>query len=188
MQHHECESGFCDVGLCAPTVANGEPCPSYDDAQCADGFCDRFTDPVNVVCAPFAGPGDPCTLQNECQPDLDPPLSCWEGQCREIPFSNGVTCNQDIQCESMVCWEGICEDGTAEGDACAIDGTVKPCAEALFCKVTDDVLGTGVCQPVAGAGAACESDVECWGDCQVSYGELVCDERPAPGEAWCDAA
>jgi hypothetical protein len=187
VQDRECESGFCDVGLCAPTVGNGDPCPALDNEQCADGWCDQYTDPAAPVCAPYVGAGDPCTYAYECQPDLEPQLVCWEDECRPIPFPNGVTCNSNGQCESTVCWEGVCEDGTAEGEVCALDGTVKPCADLLFCKVIDEILGTGECQAVLSAGQPCESDMECWGSCEVSYGELVCDERAAPGEAWCDA-
>lgn len=187
VQDRECESGFCDAGICGPTAGNGDPCPALDDAQCADGYCDRFTDPAAPVCAAHAGSGDACMYGNECNPDPELQLVCWEMECRPIPFPNGVTCGSNGQCESSVCWMGVCEDGTAEGSDCALDGTVKPCADQLFCKVTDEMLGTGQCQAVLGAGESCESDLECWGGCGVSYGELVCDGTPPPGAAWCDA-
>jgi hypothetical protein len=187
VQDLECVSGFCDVGLCASSVANGSPCPSFSSSECRDGYCDTMTDPAMPVCAAYADAGGACPLGIECNPDPDLQLVCWEMMCRAIPFPNGITCGSDAHCESGVCWMGVCEDGTPAGGACALDGTVKPCALEHFCKIEDELVGTGNCQRVGAPGETCESDAECWGGCDVSYGELVCDTTAPPGQAWCDA-
>jgi hypothetical protein len=180
----ECESTFCDGVMCAPTVAPGQPCPSFDDAECDGGFCDT-TDPLMPVCQAYIGEGGACPLGFGCDPEQM--LSCVDMTCQQEPFPDGTTCFGGFQCESQICFMGTCSSGLATGAACTTDGTTEPCTLGNFCETpVGDVNGT--CAVLRRSGEPCDNEQQCWGDCVVRFGTLMCDETPAYalGELWCD--
>jgi hypothetical protein len=177
----ECDSDFCS-GICAPTVGHDELCPSLRDAECEDGFCD-YTE-FDATCRAWAAEGQPCPLGIECNPAAE--LACIDGACRAFPLANGLPCGSNAQCESSVCFGNVCSDGTPEGGACDLVGTTPPCELGTFCDVPDGDT-TGSCATLRRTGQACERSAQCWGDCVVRYGQLMCDETPAHAleEVWC---
>lgn len=185
--HLECASGYCDATTqtCAPTLSSGEICDSFSDAQCAGGYCD--TTGVDPVCVAHAGEGQPCPNGSECDPEQD--LTCVDGSCLVYPLPNGVACFDNTQCESNVCFAGMCADGTPTGSACDLTGGTAPCELGSFCDVPDGEMA-GTCTALRRSGEACERSEQCWGDCTVRYGQQMCDETPAYslGEVWCDGA
>ena len=174
--HDECDSEFCDSSTftCAPTVTAGAPCPSFDNAQCRDGYCDTTT--VMPTCIAYVGPGGTCTSTVECDPDLD--LSCADMTCVMQPFPNGTSCAVGVQCESSVCWMGVCDTGTPVGGECDSIGTFAECAVGLYCDI-EDMMTEGTCAPVRRTGEECDNDIQCWGSCTARWGVEMCDETPA---------
>ena len=182
----ECDSGFCDqnMGTCAATVPSGQPCPSFDNDECTGGYCDT-TDPTMPTCVGYAGAGDACPNGNECDPDAM--LFCVDGSCLQAPFPNGTSCFSGNECVSEICYNGMCADGLTPGTACATDGSTAPCIVGAFCETpAGDVNGS--CAALRRSGEPCENSQQCWGECVVRYGELMCDGTPAYalGEQWCD--
>lgn len=176
-----CESGYCDFsnGQCAASVANGSPCPSNDDSQCADGWCDLAA-PTEPTCVAYAAEGQPCPLGREC--DVRNDVQCVAGTCEAWPFGTGVACGWDGDCESELCHLGVCATPAAIGEACAFDGSEKPCAEDAYC----DAEGvTGTCVALKAPGELCEDDVECYGGCYTYYNHYRCESTPSPGQAYC---
>lgn len=179
----ECSSGFCDftTTTCAATVGTGSMCPSGDSAQCSEGYCDTLN---GQVCTAYAEQGGPCPNGDECNPDAA--LFCIDATCQRAPFPNGVACGDGSQCESGVCFMGMCADGTPIGGACG-SPDVAPCAVGSFCEIVDGAAA-GVCVELKRPGQPCLRAEQCWGDCVVRYGSLMCDATPAfaLGEVWCD--
>lgn len=181
----ECSSGFCSVGLCSPSAANGQPCPSLDPSECGDGYCDSISDPLNPVCAAYASEGGACPNGNECDPEAM--LSCVDGTCLMPPFADGTTCFDSSQCESQVCFMGVCSAGLPAGSSCTTDGTGEPCELGAFCETADGSFD-GTCAALRRSGESCLNDNQCWGSCVVRFGEQMCDATPAFAldELWCD--
>ncbi|MBL4684571.1 MAG: hypothetical protein JKY37_08285 [Nannocystaceae bacterium] len=179
--NEECASGFCDgTATCAPTGGNGDPCMSNEG--CAAGYCDFAN---GQICASYASEGGPCPNGIECDPTSD--LFCVDLTCQRTPFPNGVACGDGSQCQTGVCFNAVCADGTSIGGACSNDGMLAACVLGSFC---DLVVGAdnGTCVQLLRSGQACLRTEQCWGDCVVRYGSLICDATPAfdLAEAWCD--
>ncbi len=176
----ECSSGYCDGVVCAPAAGNGDPCMSNE--QCAAGFCDFAN---GNICAAYAAEGGACPNLNECDPTAD--LFCVDATCQRAPFPNGTTCGDGSQCQTGVCFMGACADGTAIGGACTNDGTVAPCVVGSFCDLVQGAA-SGTCVELLRSGQPCLRSEQCWGECTVRYGRLLCDSTPAfdLAETWCD--
>lgn len=186
-ENTECESGFCSGGLCNPSFGAGQPCPSQDSAECQGGFCDT-ADPANPVCTAYSPEGGLCPIGFECDPDAG--LLCVDGVCLLPPFANGTSCTNSAQCESLSCFQDVCESGAVIGATCRIDDpAVQPCILGSFCEAP---AGTqdGVCAELRRSGSACENSDQCWGECVVRFGRQMCDATPAflLDEVWCDGA
>ena len=183
----ECNSGYCDVfntQTCVATVPVGSPCLSGSSDECNDGYCD-LTDALNPVCAAYVGAGGDCVNGNECDPGQD--LSCVDMSCLEEPFPNGTSCFGGMQCDSGVCYLGVCESGTAVGGDCMTDGSTEPCVLGAFCEAPAG-MDAGSCALLRRSGEVCENSEQCWGTCEVRYGIQMCDSTAAFAldELWCD--
>jgi hypothetical protein len=180
--HTECASGFCD-GLCQASVAIGEPCLSLDNAECQGGYCDSSM--AMPVCTAYAAEGGPCPNGIECDPDAD--LFCVDAVCLRQPFPNGTTCFDSSQCASRACYTGVCTNGAVVGATCKTDGSAEPCIVGSYCQAPVGAVD-GVCAELLRSGQACTSSDQCWGECVVRFGRLMCDAAPAAelSEVWCD--
>ncbi|MCX4241771.1 hypothetical protein [Paraliomyxa miuraensis] len=180
----ECGSGFCDGGLCQLSVGAGQPCDSFQDAQCQDGFCN--TAGAMPLCEAYANENGPCPNGNECDPDDD--LYCVDATCLRQPFPNGTTCFDGSVCQSKACFNGECTAGAVVGAQCRTDGSTEPCIVGSYCAENAPGSVDGVCADLKGSGEACLDSSQCWGECIVRFGSLMCDATPAfgLGKAWCD--
>jgi hypothetical protein len=156
---------------------------SFSNFECDGGYCDN--DPVMPTCQAYAGPGGACPLGIEC--DVEAGLSCVDMTCLMAPFPDGTACFDGSQCESQVCFGGVCTAGTAAGGACATDGTIAPCVVGSFCETAAGAVD-GTCAELRRPGQACDNSSQCWGECIVRYGQQMCDSTPAfsLNEVWCD--
>jgi hypothetical protein len=186
----DCASGFCDPtqGRCAPSMDPGEPCASYNHAECEAGYCSD-TIPNNAtpfcdanpdcstgsgmcnlsasecvpVCVPRKADGQTCTLgaNYECLSD-----QCVNGTCRTLPLENGQECDFATQCESGFCgYDGLCDMLPLP------DG--KPCFDHAECESA--VCFDNQCTPGLQEGS------ECGGFSQpLCANELFCDPEETP--------
>lgn len=179
----ECSSGFCFNGLCQPSVDVGNPCGSGFNEECRAGYCDNTM--VPGVCTAYAAEGGPCPNGNECNPGDD--LFCVDAVCLRQPFPNGTTCVDSSQCASRACYMGECTAGAVIGAPCKTDGSAEPCIVGSYCQAPVGAID-GVCAELKRPGQACENSGQCWGECVVRFGTLMCDSTPALelDEVWCD--
>jgi hypothetical protein len=179
----ECSSGFCSGGLCQPSFAVGQPCASGFDEECQDGYCDIAM--AAPVCTAYASEDGPCPTGAECDPEDD--LFCVDAVCLRQPFPNGTTCFDSFQCESRACYMGECAAGAVIGAQCRTDGTAEPCIVGSFCQAPAGAID-GVCAELKRPGQTCANSDQCWGECVVRFGELMCDATTAVelDEVWCD--
>jgi hypothetical protein len=179
----ECSSGFCFNGLCQLSVENGMPCASGFNEECRDGYCDNLM--VPGTCTGYADENGPCPNGSECNPDDD--LFCVDAVCLRQPFPNGTTCFDSSQCESRACYMGECTAGAVIGAACATDGSAEPCIVGSYCQAPIGAVD-GICTELKRPGQACENSDQCWGECVVRFGALMCDATTAVDldEVWCD--
>jgi hypothetical protein len=179
--HSECASGFCSGGTCNPSFGVGMPCASGFDEECTDGYCDFMTS----TCAAYAAEGGPCPNGSECDPDDD--LYCVDAVCLRQPFPNGTTCFDNSQCASRACYMGECTTGAVIGAPCATDGSSEPCIVGSYCEAAAGAV-MGTCAELKRPGQACANSDQCWGECVVRFGSLMCDSTPALDldEVWCD--
>jgi hypothetical protein len=180
--HDECASGFCSGGLCQPSFGNGQPCLSGSNFECSNGYCDFITN----TCTAYAAEGGPCPNGIECNPSAD--LFCVDAVCLRQPFPNGTTCFDNSQCASRACYMGQCTTGAVIGAPCTTNGSSEPCILGSFCQASSSGAVDGVCAELRRPGQACTGSHECWGDCVVRFGGLMCDATPAYAldEVWCD--
>lgn len=180
--NNECSSGFCSGGLCAPSYGVGQPCTSGFNEECFDGYCDAAT----TVCTAYAAEGGPCPNGTECDPEAD--LFCVDAVCLKQPFPNGTTCFDNSQCASRACYMGECTTGAVIGAECTTDGSAEPCIVGSYCQSSSPGAVDGVCAELKRPGQACATSDECWGECVVRFGGLMCDATTATDlmEVWCD--
>lgn len=189
VSHDECASGYCEAlsKQCQAPLPPGEPCLSFDDRQCEASYCD-FADPLEPVCRAYVAAGEPCDpIVDRCDPEHEENLSCSDDKCRSVPFENGVTCASDSWCASDICHMGLCVAGSGPGASCDSLQSTVPCALGLFCnQVSGDLLYT--CAQIHDVGEPCTQPSECWGQCELRWGQLMCDDTLAPLEevVWCD--
>jgi len=145
--HPDCASGFCDPvdRRCAPSVDPGEPCPSYNHAECKDGYCSD-------------------TIPTDFTPSCDAPADCSAGsgmcdlgldECVPvcIPRKNdGQSCTfgANYECLSDQCVNGTCRTGCATSADCCTCGDANVCAHG-FC------VTAGEAAPVCQLAADCSS-------------------------------
>jgi hypothetical protein len=179
----ECASGFCSGGLCQPSFGVGMPCLSGFNEECTDGYCDTLA-PM-PVCTAYASEGGPCPNGSECDPEDD--LFCVDAVCLRQPFPNGTTCFDNSQCESRACFMGECTTGAVIGAPCRTDGSTEPCIVGSFCEAPVGGVD-GVCAELKRPGQPCATSDQCWGECVVRFGGLMCDATTAIelDEVWCD--
>lgn len=184
IQNSECASGFC-TGSCQPSFEIGQPCTSGLSEECRDGYCDSATDPLAPVCAAYASEGGGCPNGSECDPDDD--LFCVDAVCLRQPFPNGTTCFDSSQCASRACYLDECTAGAVIGAQCTTDGLSEPCIVGSYCQAPLGAVD-GICTELKRPGQPCESSDQCWGECVVRFGTLMCDATTAVDlqEVWCD--
>jgi hypothetical protein len=181
----ECASGSCVDGVCCGSAACGA-CQSCARPG-AEGTCTivpKFTDDADSGCA-------------------DEKTCDGLGACR---FKNGTPCDDDAQCTSLHCVDGVCCNQACSGTcfSCNQAGSAGTClpldgADDKSADVT--CTGSSVCTAPAGAppackvkdGEACTSDADCLGgSCITSYRDgdgdgyghdkvTRCERAPAAG-------
>jgi hypothetical protein len=184
----DCESGFCDPlqSRCSPSVNPGEPCPSYNHAECREGYCsdtianngvpacdanpdcstgsnmcDLGAGECVPVCVPRKEDGQTCTFgaNYECLSD-----QCVNGTCRTLPLENGQECDSGEQCESGFCgYDGLCDMlPLPDGKLCLLDGE---CESAVCFE--------GQCTPGLQEGSECGGfQPDCANDLYCDFEEL----------------
>jgi len=179
----ECSSGFCFNALCQPSFGVGMPCASGFNEECLDGYCDNTM--AMPVCTAYAAEGGPCPNGSECDPDDD--LFCVDAVCLRQPFPNGTTCFDSVQCASRACFMGECTAGAVIGAQCKTDDTAEPCIVGSYCQAPVGAVD-GTCAELLRPGQTCTSSDQCWGECVVRFGGLMCDATTAADldEVWCD--
>ena len=186
--HPDCASGFCDPleNRCAPSFNPGEPCPSYNHAECKDGYCSDTVPNNGVpacdanpdcstgsnmcdlgagecvpVCVPRKEDGQTCTFgaNYECLSD-----QCVNGTCRTLPLENGQECDSPEQCESGFCGhDGLCDMLPLP------DG--KLCFDDAECE--SRVCFEGQCTPGLQEGSECGGlQPDCAADLYCDFEEL----------------
>ena len=183
IQNSECSSGFCFNALCQPSFETGQPCASGFNEECRDGYCDNTM--AMPVCTAYASEGGDCPNGTECDPGAD--LFCVDAVCLRQPFPNGTTCFDSSQCASRACYEGVCTAGAVIGAQCTTDGSAEPCIVGSYCQAPIGAAD-GTCAELKRPGQPCESSDQCWGECVVRFGTLMCDATTALDldEVWCD--
>jgi hypothetical protein len=180
----ECASGFCSGALCQPSFGVGQPCASGFNEECQDGYCD--TAMAMPLCTAYASEGGMCLSNAQC--DANDDLSCVDGVCLREPFPNGTTCADSAQCASRACYMGECAAGAVIGATCRTDGSTEPCIVGSFCQEMTPGSVDGICAELRRPGQPCENSDQCWGECVVRFGALMCDATTALelNEVWCD--
>jgi hypothetical protein len=181
----ECDSRYCHPSTytCERGVAAGEPCLTGQHVECIGGWCDT-TDPTMPMCREYVGLGQTCPSFAACDPEAE--LLCVDSVCRSLPLPNGVSCTDSSQCESVLCWQGTCQDGTPLGQSCSLFGYEKPCQRTAYCLAAGGT--SGICTAKLQPGQLCETSEQCMGACVERWGDTVCDITPRPEEAVCDGA
>ncbi len=181
--HPQCDSGYCDFSVgppaCGASVVNGMPCLSFADAQCGAGWCDATQTP-EPLCTPYAAVGQPCPQTREC--DVPNDVRCIDNICAQLPLAEGATCLNETQCASKLCHQGACAEPGVDGEACAFDGSEKPCSSETYCRTDDD---SAACSALLSPGSLCERDEECPGACRPYFNYYRCDDQPGAGMAYC---
>jgi hypothetical protein len=119
VRHADCVTEFCNQmeGICAETVAAGEPCPSgaseecasgnacvrpasfcFSDTDCPGSTCDLLSNQCIPICIERVPDGATCTIDSECASE-----NCIAGFCRTPPLVDGQECESDLNCESEFC-------------------------------------------------------------------------------------
>lgn len=158
----ECARGFCIfnlgsvIGTCV--LNDGEECTS--DEQCMTDYCRKEEELENKSTCQVKpkGQGEFCKSDKECE----------SGRCAKNGHltitkcefkSIGSNCDNNAQCLSGICNDGICMVG--EGESCWEDET---CVTGYCSKARSDEPRT--CQVFKEAGVACKENSECLsGDC-----------------------
>ena len=135
-----CDEGSeCASGECANEVCCGTPCDGVCETCDGDGVCVPLIDQVDLGACDS---GSICDAQGDCTLVL------------------GESCDEDADCASHKCADGICCDATC-------DGVCEACAPGGFCLAL-----TGASDPdTCGGASACGPD----GSCKVVDG-LGCDD------------
>jgi hypothetical protein len=180
----------CQVGLVCDTVtfecadpdcAGGSSCTV--DAQCPVG-----TACLASVCGVLAQIGQPCTdlPLGPCVGGFCSNGTCVSGVCSGDTCFNGAgvgaVCSVDADCQpaaGLLCNAGSCTLVPVTSASCSSD---QDCAAGSYCSLSGD--GSGGCVPKKPAGALCDSYDECWGGCEVIFGQQRCFGS-GPGDPMC---
>lgn len=142
--------GHCDGAGACRFKGVDEPC---GDESCSAGmyspaaYCDgagACAQPASISCGNYPCQGTLCAVT--CNPSVQCPDGLWcdSGSCR-AKKPNGGGCNDDVECISSDCVEGVCCD-----DACP--GTCRSC------RAANTGMAEGHCAPVS---AGTDPDGEC---------------------------
>jgi hypothetical protein len=163
------------LGICMRIPVAGEPCLQ---GGCAEGFfCD------GELCQAPPGPGEQCPL-GICTEDA----ICDAGICRAIP-------GEGQRCLLSTCAEGLVCD-TADDTCRRLPGAGQPCVNGQCvegARCVFDVMGIGVCEPLAGNGQPCMGHGDCVsefcpnGFCAVrgSEGDPCTPDAPCETDLFC---
>ena len=111
---NQCNSGWCNNGICTAKAGVGEICGSNgDDYTCAN----------NKVCGQY-GEGEYRCCSNTAGGWIDD----W---CSELPI--GSSCKHDNQCDSGWCSGGFCNTKGQVGEYCDSTGIDSTCADGKVC-------------------------------------------------------
>ncbi|MCJ7434089.1 MAG: LysM peptidoglycan-binding domain-containing protein, partial [Anaerolineales bacterium] len=174
--NHDCESWYCDMGICAPMGQGDSGNYCFANYQCLSKVCDCVEDNKLVPCG-LPKPG----MTGSCAPGT----------------ANGESCKQDNDCASEHCAEGLCAPQNGLGklgsychndNHCATGACYCPSGKAIgfyprFCQgfesATSDKQGS--CSNFGGKktnGEACTSEDEC---ASVYCAENKCAPRNGTG-------
>lgn len=101
---------YCDgrSTTCQPYIASGEPC-EHASYACDD---DLYCSPESGTCRPYPGAGQGCVdSDGSCADDL---YCDAAGQCQR-QLGAGAACDEDEQCLSYDCVDGLCEADEDDG-------------------------------------------------------------------------
>lgn len=196
-----CPDGeFCDGAVCAPTLAEGAPCPN-DDAACeGELYCGKVADDPELLCRAPLPQGEACFFRSNCQSGLSCQLVGTEANERtcEPARADGASCFDREECAAgLVCERnaGRCVVPRQEQETCfdAFD-----CADGLYCWFEfnpedgvgacreDSKVGIGEGQPCNPLVDRCRLGLFCEETDVIGVGECV--GLPALGEACADFA
>lgn len=168
------------------TVANGNACTMWND--CAAGWCDASAAVCPGACVAWLAENAGCSAGGECAPGL----VCNGSTCvpatpagaSGAPCGTGdLACQVGLYCQSST---GACQPLGGVGAACSLS---RECQPGLGCA------GSGTCQTVLDANAACSSPgavcivgTTCNGSICVAWpvaGGSCASGLPCIG-SWCD--
>jgi hypothetical protein len=192
------ENAECKQGSCVP-----ENIICSDDASCPNSkVCDKLNGRCSSYCVELKPDGAQCALASECGsgacvagycrtlPLVDG-QTCGDDEqcesgfcsldtervCKKLPLGLGQPCANATQCDSGVCFSGgisapkTCSTGLDEGAACG-RADQAPCNPKKFFCDTD--LTPATCVPLHATGEACDSKLQCRGDCVLRFGRMMC--------------
>jgi hypothetical protein len=187
-----CPAGtVCVTNRCGTPGKPGARC--FRDTDCESDHC--VYDPIanGQVCAVAFPDGTACNQDQDCASHFCV-FGLNGGSCTALqPMGMGSPCTTNQQCMSQVCANNKCAEKGESGAACG-SPTLPPCDDALYCAPADDASeggapgadasAAGTCKAKKPEGAPCTLDIECWGGCMPSHGQLRCGGT-GPGQAHC---
>jgi hypothetical protein len=172
-------------GLPAPARQAGQPCML--STQCASRACSTIPHPEFPECgqcASVVGAGEDCI---DAPQTCDDGLECTGTGCQPSPrfgLPLGAACERfgqcagDLRCQKFADQaSATCQRPPALNESCASD--VRWCESGSVCGSDDR------CQPRAGIGAECSSNIGCERQlfCDITAESPTCRPRKMPGEA-----
>ncbi|MGI9254752.1 MAG: hypothetical protein ACR2J8_13495, partial [Thermomicrobiales bacterium] len=136
-ENRECCSGFCrpgnkpELGRCA-CLTGGKPCSAKQKCcsglTCIDGRCKRYLVATGDACKP----SDVCA--SKAATCVSPTVGCPGTRCL-VPL--GQSCEEDTDCQSGACVEGVC--ASCSCPACLTTCTPTVCDTCTYQSVQDAI-------------------------------------------------
>jgi len=113
------DSAICERGTCQPLPRPGEPCR---DGQChPQARCEiDSSTPQSDVCVPLAAVGEPCRGHSECLSGNCPAGRCEHPAGPGDPCSSQLPCGPDLRCIDFQC-EVTSVDGRPISSVCELE-------------------------------------------------------------------
>jgi hypothetical protein len=185
------DGGYSACGICAASVAVGQPCDGTSPSACEPGsYCAGST---SRTCVTYGAVGAPCSSTLFCQADL----RCSSAHQCEPRVSLGGACQTDVDCsDALPCVGGTCTARADAGAHCTPSGYALPCNYGLECAAATSTCVAPTVQPGGPGGANGQLCVH--GSCSAKgvCPTIIPDGQPCPTndtelcdfEAHCDSA
>ena len=136
-------TGSCRAASCSAGTATA--------AAMCDGGSRSCPVPVETSCSPYACDGTACGSTCSNESDCAAGFFCNDSSACEAERANGTGCDDDVQCTSGSCTDGVCCAGACDGqcEACNVSGSEGSCLAVTGAPVgtrpacTDDSSGCG---------------------------------------------